>query len=386
MANKTWSSTQKGAYNAGTSYTIGDFVTYNGSSYTCILNSTGNLPTNATYWALIASKGDTGATGATGETGATGPQGPQGIQGIQGNTGATGPTGPQGPTGATGAAGADGASFTWQGAYNGATAYGPRDAVSYNGSSYMCKLASTGNLPTNSTYWDLMAQKGDAGAGSGDVVGPTSAVDSNFASFNSTTGKLIKDSGSKASDFATSGHNHTGTYEPASSDFTSKVTAASDTAAGKVELATVAETTTGSDATRAVTPDGLAGSTIFGSKIVELQIVADATDVDTTSGVAYFRVPQGMNGMNLIRAQADVTTAGTTNATTIQVRNMTKYSSNDALSTAISVASAGTLATAGTVNTSYDDVATDDLIKVYVTAQSTTKPKGLRVWLEYQLP
>ncbi len=50
--------------------------------------------------------------------------------------------------------------------------------------------------------------------GSGDVVGPTSAVDSNFASFNTTTGKLIKDSGSKASDFATSGHNHSGVYEP----------------------------------------------------------------------------------------------------------------------------------------------------------------------------
>lgn len=42
------------------------------------------------------------------------------------------------------------------------------------------------------------------GGGSGDVVGPASAVDSNFASFNLTTGKLIKDSGSNASSFATS--------------------------------------------------------------------------------------------------------------------------------------------------------------------------------------
>ena len=51
-------------------------------------------------------------------------------------------------------------------------------------------------------------------SGSGDVVGPASAVDSNFAAFNTTTGKLIKDSGSKASDFATVGHNHTGIYAP----------------------------------------------------------------------------------------------------------------------------------------------------------------------------
>ena len=40
-------------------------------------------------------------------------------------------------------------------------------------------------------------------AGSGDVVGPASAVNNNFAAFDTTTGKLIKDSGSKASDFAT---------------------------------------------------------------------------------------------------------------------------------------------------------------------------------------
>ena len=44
--------------------------------------------------------------------------------------------------------------------------------------------------------WDI-----PSGSGSGDVVGPSSAVDSNFASFDTTTGKLIKDSGSKSSDF-----------------------------------------------------------------------------------------------------------------------------------------------------------------------------------------
>jgi hypothetical protein len=41
------------------------------------------------------------------------------------------------------------------------------------------------------------------------------------------------------------------------SDVTDLVSVASDTVAGKVELATTAETTTGTDATRAVTPDGL---------------------------------------------------------------------------------------------------------------------------------
>jgi len=65
--------------------------------------------------------------------------------------------------------------FVWQGAYNGATAYVADDVVSYNGSSYICILASTGNLPTNATYWSLMAQSGTditsiAGLAQGDVL------------------------------------------------------------------------------------------------------------------------------------------------------------------------------------------------------------------------
>lgn len=45
--------------------------------------------------------------------------------------------------------------------------------------------------------------KGADGAGAGDVVGPASAIDSNFAAFDTTTGKLIKDSGVAAASFAT---------------------------------------------------------------------------------------------------------------------------------------------------------------------------------------
>ena len=65
--------------------------------------------------------------------------------------------------------------FVWQGAYSGATAYVADDVVSYNGSSYICILASTNNLPTNATYWNLMAQSGTditslAGLAQGDVL------------------------------------------------------------------------------------------------------------------------------------------------------------------------------------------------------------------------
>jgi hypothetical protein len=62
----------KGAWSGATAYIVGDGVSSGGSSYICILAHTNQTPPNATYWGVIASKGDTGATGPTGATGATG--------------------------------------------------------------------------------------------------------------------------------------------------------------------------------------------------------------------------------------------------------------------------------------------------------------------------
>jgi len=137
----------QGAYSAGTAYVVNDVVSYNNSSYICILNSTGNLPTNTTYWSLLALAGTNGTNGT------------------------------------------NGTSFIWRGAYNGATAYVANDVVSYNNSTYICILASTGNLPTNTTYWSLMAA-----AGAGNVVGPASATNNVLAVYDGTTGKLLKNS------------------------------------------------------------------------------------------------------------------------------------------------------------------------------------------------
>lgn len=54
--------------------------------------------------------------------------------------------------------------FTWKDAYNASTPYTVFDAVSYLGSSYICILNSTNNIPTNTTYWSPMALKGEKGA------------------------------------------------------------------------------------------------------------------------------------------------------------------------------------------------------------------------------
>jgi len=53
--------------------------------------------------------------------------------------------------------------FNWQGTYNAGTTYAVDDVVAYNGSSYVCILASTGNLPTNTTYWNVMSEAGTDG-------------------------------------------------------------------------------------------------------------------------------------------------------------------------------------------------------------------------------
>jgi hypothetical protein len=167
-------------------------------------------------------------------------------------------------------------------------------------------------------------------------------------------------------------------------DVTDIVAAASTTAAGKVELTIDTEVTTGTSTTLAVTPDSLAGSTIFGRKTVSIQCFDGGTDVTTGDGKAYLTIPEALNGMNLVRAQATVVTAGTTNATTVMIHNKTDAA--DMLSGAISIASAGTVGTVGTVNGATDDVATNDVLRIDVDSVSTTAPKGLMVVLEFQLP
>lgn len=44
-----------------------------------------------------------------------------------------------------------------KGDYSAATTYFPNDFVFYNGATFVAKQATVGNLPTNATYWSVMA-------------------------------------------------------------------------------------------------------------------------------------------------------------------------------------------------------------------------------------
>ena len=132
----------------------------------------------------VGATGAQGNTGIAGATGAQGNTGAVGVTGAQGNTGLIGATGAQGNTGVTGAQGVTGATGTisYEGSWSNSTAYPVNSVVSYNGSSYVAILANTGQTPTNTTYWQLIAVAGATGAqgiqgvqGNTGIVGTTGA-------------------------------------------------------------------------------------------------------------------------------------------------------------------------------------------------------------------
>ena len=53
----------KGAYAGGTAYVVDDVVSSGGSSYICILASTGNAVSNTTYWSQMSAAGTDGTDG-----------------------------------------------------------------------------------------------------------------------------------------------------------------------------------------------------------------------------------------------------------------------------------------------------------------------------------
>lgn len=175
------------------------------------------------------------------------------------------------------------------------------------------------------------------------------------------------------------------------------VLAASTTVVGASELATTAETTTGTDAARTVTPDGLAHS-VFGGLTFEVPVFDFTVDVATGNGKAYFIVTDRFNGMNLTAVNLQVITAGTTGATSVQVTRCAAAASGNAcsgttasmLTTVVSVDSgensSDTAATAAVIDTSNDDVATAQVIRIDVTAVSTTAPKGMILTLTFARP
>lgn len=146
------------------------------------------------------------------------------------------------------------------------------------------------------------------------------------------------------------------------------VNTSSDTVAGKVELATIAETSAGTDATRAVTPDGLAGS-VYGTQVIEVSLNGPA--VLTTNDKAYYRVPSKINGWNLVSVAAMVQTASTSGTPTFTIkRGATSMLTTD-LTIDANETDSSTAAVPAVIDTANDDVSTGQQIEVACTVAGT---------------
>lgn len=77
--------------------------------------------------------------------------------------------------------------MVWKGAYSSATAYKKDDAVSYEGSSYICIQDATNKVPTNTSYWDVLAEKGQDGA---DLTERVTTIESEIPSNASSSNKM----------------------------------------------------------------------------------------------------------------------------------------------------------------------------------------------------
>ena len=80
--------------------------------------------------------------------------------------------------------------FTHKGDYAGGTAYVANDVVYYNGSAYIAKTSTTGNLPTSTAHWNVFA------TGSGGIWNAGLSL--------GTAGQVVKvNSGASALEFGT---------------------------------------------------------------------------------------------------------------------------------------------------------------------------------------
>lgn len=137
----------------------------------------------------------------------------------------------------------------------------------------------------------------------------------------------------------------------------------------------------------------ISGATVVAQQLSPRQIAVEfsgsGTDILTGSGKVGIPIPRSMSGFNLTNVYFQVFTAGTTNATSFHIRNVTK-GNRKFLSTPASIdsgeTSTATAATPYVINTSNDDVSGNDLIMLDISTVSTTAPKGGVMMLEFSKP
>jgi hypothetical protein len=163
---------------------------------------------------------------------------------------------------------------------------------------------------------------------------------------------------------------------------------------GGVSFASIAETDTGTETTKAVNPDGLAGS-IHGIKFQSHTVLRFNEDL-TVGSKLWWRIPKQLDTMDLVDVDASLGSAQSTGGTpTIQIVRMRAATAGSVrtevnmLSTRITIDEnewdSKDATTAPVIDTSNDDVNEGDIIRIDVDVRGTGA-KGLFVNLGFQVP
>lgn len=121
------------------------------------------------------------------------------------------------------------------------------------------------------------------------------------------------------------------------------------------------------------------------NRVAVLKVYAEGITITAGNGAMYFCIPKELSGMNLVSVGAHVYTVSSSGAVTVMIHNATD--TQDMLSTALTIDAnekdSVTAATPAVINTSYDDVAEGDEIRVDIDGAGTGA-KGLEVRLGFR--
>lgn len=152
------------------------------------------------------------------------------------------------------------------------------------------------------------------------------------------------------------------------------------------ETATSSDVNTGTNTTKAITPDALAGS-VMGTKNVVIKCIADNTGLTTGDGKAYFTIPVELSGMVLVSVGVHVYKVSSSSIPTFQIYNLTD--TVDMLSTEITIdvneKDSKDAATPAVIDTANNDVATGDELR-FDCKVAGTSVEGMEIRLGFRLP
>lgn len=140
----------EGTYNNSTAYQKNDLVNYGSNTYIALTNTVGNLPTNGTYWNLLVGGWNFRSAWSSSTAYKVGDSVALGGTVYVALLDSTNQNPDANPTyWSTLVQGTQ-----WESTYAGGTAYQKNDLVKYGNGVYIAKTNTSGNLPTDSTYWD----------------------------------------------------------------------------------------------------------------------------------------------------------------------------------------------------------------------------------------